>query len=92
VRPKGTSGTWSTTSGASDGYERWEVDLAPYAGRQVELSITLAGPDPARTGVFVDDVTLTTGSGTTSFEDDGDVLDGWTVAGPPPGSAANADD
>jgi hypothetical protein len=90
--PEGTSGTWSAASGESDGYERWEVDVAPYAGRQAELSITLAGDAPTGSGVFVDDVTLSTGAGTTSFEDDGDALDGWTVAGPPAGSAPNPDD
>ena len=44
--------------------------------------------DPARTGVFIDDVTLPDGT-STSFETG---LDGWTVSGPPPGSGANAND
>ena len=34
-------------------------------------------------GVFVDDIEVSTGEGTTSFEDDGDAMDGWTVAGAP---------
>jgi len=38
--------------------------------------------------VFVDDVTLPDGT-STSFESG---LDGWEVAGPPEGSAANAND
>jgi hypothetical protein len=37
-------------------------------------------------GVFVDDVALSTGEGSTSFEDG---LAGWTVTGPPAGSAPN---
>ena len=37
-------------------------------------------------GVFVDDIVLT-GGGSTSFEAG---LDGWMITGPPPGSAANA--
>jgi hypothetical protein len=32
---------------------------------------------------------VSTGQGTTSFEADGDTLDGWTPGGPPPGSAPN---
>ena len=43
-------------------------------------------------GVEVDDVRVSTGAGSTSFEDDGDTLDGWTVPGAPEGSAANAND
>ena len=41
---------------------------------------------------FVDDIAVSTGEGTTSFEDDGDALDGWTVPGAPAGSAPNAND
>ena len=40
-------------------------------------------------GTFIDDIEVSTGEGTTSFEDDGDVMDGWTVTGPPPGSSPN---
>ncbi|MPZ97435.1 MAG: hypothetical protein GEU96_21600 [Propionibacteriales bacterium] len=43
-------------------------------------------------GVFVDDVVVSTGEGTTSFEDDGDPLDGWTVPGAPADSPANPND
>ena len=38
-------------------------------------------------GVFVDDIEVSTGQGTTSFEA-GDT-GGWEVTGPPPGSAPN---
>jgi hypothetical protein len=37
--------------------------------------------------VFVDDVVVSTGEGTTSFEAD---LGGWAATGPPAGSAPNA--
>ena len=55
----------------------------------VEVSIAYAS-DWATQGVgaFVDDVTLPGGS-TESFEGD---LGGWTVSGPPTGSATNAND
>ena len=42
--------------------------------------------------MVVDDVVVSTGEGSTSFEDDGDELDGWTVPGSPPGSAPNPND
>src|SRR4029453_18048464 len=41
-------------------------------------------------GAFVDDVVASTGEGTTSFEDDGDTMDGWTVPGAPEGSEPKA--
>ncbi len=43
-------------------------------------------------GAFVDDVVVSTGEGSTSFEDDGDTFDGWTVPGAPDGSAPNPND
>ena len=86
----GSSGTWSAASGRSAGYEQWSVDLSAWAGRRVEVSLSSVN-DPAFTfaGAFVDDVVVSTGQGTTSFEDDGDTLDGWVPGGPPPGSPAN---
>ncbi|MPV36374.1 hypothetical protein GB881_04795 [Georgenia subflava] len=43
-------------------------------------------------GLFVDDVEVSTGEGTTSFEEDGDTTDGWSVLGAPAGSPGNAND
>ena len=34
-------------------------------------------------GVFIDDIEVSTGEGSTSFEDDADPTDGWTVPGAP---------
>jgi aminopeptidase N len=42
--------------------------------------------------VFIDDISVAPGEGSTSFEDDGNQMDGWTVPGPPPGSPANNND
>jgi hypothetical protein len=88
--PTGSTGSWSAASGRSAGYEQWSVDLSAWAGRRVEVSLSSVN-DPAFTfaGAFVDDVVVSTGQGTTSFEDDGDPLDGWVPGGPPPGSPAN---
>jgi hypothetical protein len=91
--PTGTSGAWWAASGASDGAEQWLVDLSAWAGNDVEVSISYASDDIWQfNGVFVDDIVVSTGPGTTSFENDGDVLDGWSIPGAPEGSAPNPSD
>ncbi|HEY4633972.1 MAG TPA: M1 family aminopeptidase [Candidatus Limnocylindrales bacterium] len=82
--PSGTTGEWWAASGDSPGYEQWAVDLGAYKNKQVEVSISYASDDSVQgAGVFVDDIVVSTGQGTTSFEDDGNSLDGWTVPGAP---------
>jgi hypothetical protein len=89
----GTTGEWHAASGTSAGYEPWSVDLSAFAGRQVELSISYASEYSNQgAGLFVDDIVVSTGEGTTSFEDDGDRADGWAASGPPEGSPPNAND
>lgn len=91
--PTGTTGDWWAATGASDGYEPWTVDLSAYAGSDVEVSISYASDDIIQaTGVYVDDIEVSTGEGSTSFEDDGDTFDGWTVPGAPEGSEPNPND
>ena len=88
--PSGTSGSWWAASGNSGGWQEWKVDLGAYAGQQVEVFISYASDWATQgLGAFVDDITVSTGEGTTSFEGD---TGGWTVAGPPPGTAPNAND
>jgi hypothetical protein len=92
--PTGTVGTppgaWNAASGDSHGWQEWVVDLAAYAGGQVEISIAYASDWATQgLGVFVDDITLPDGS-MTSFE--GGDTGGWVVSGPPAGSAPNAND
>ena len=79
-------GAWNAASGSSGGWEKWDVDLSAYVGQQIEVSIAYASDWSSQgLGVFLDDVTI--GGQTTDFETD---LGGWTVTGPPPGSAPNA--
>jgi hypothetical protein len=86
--PTGTTGSWNADSGSSSGWGQWSVDLSAYAGTQVEVSIAYVSDWSVQgLGAFVDDVVVSTGEGTTSFETG---LDGWTVTGPPPGSAPNS--
>ena len=91
--PTGSTGDWWAATGTSAGYEEWRVDLSDYAGGQVEVAISSAGDDFIElAGVFVDDVSVSTGEGTTSFEADADPLDGWHVPGAPDGSEPNVND
>ena len=91
--PTGTTGSWNAATGASAGSEEWAIDLSAYAGKQVELSISYVSDWGTQgIGVFLDDVSVTVGGAVvteTSFEAD---LGGWTVAGPPEGSAPNPND
>ncbi len=88
--PTGATGAWNAATGPSGAYEQWSIDLSGYSGKRVEVSLSYED-DPSLTppGVFVDDIVVSTGQGTTSFEADGDTFDGWTPGGPPPGSAPN---
>ena len=88
----GTTGTWSAATGTSDGQaESWKVDLTAYAGKTVELSIAYASDGNVAGDTASTSTTSSrrTGEGTTSFEPDGDTLDGWTVPGAPAGSPGN---
>ena len=82
----GTTGGWHAASGSSDGWEQWAVDLSAYPG-EVEVSISYVSDTSVQEhGVFVDDITVPSGPGTTSFEQDADVMDGWRASGPPAAS------
>jgi len=81
----GTTGSWNAANGSSSGWQQWQVDLSQFAGQQVEISITALSDWGFQQfpGVFIDDIVVSTGEGSTSFEDDGDPTDGWTVPGAP---------
>ncbi len=83
--PTGTSGEWHAANGSSSGWQQLSFDLSAYAGSQVEISISSVSDWGFQQfpGVFVDDIEVSTGDGSTSFEEDGDPMDGWTVSGAP---------
>lgn len=87
--PVGSSGgEWWAASGNSGGWQQWSVDLSAYAGGQVEVSIGYVSDWATQgLGVFVDDIEVSTGVGSTSFE--GGDTGGWEITGPPEGSAPN---
>ena len=92
ARRPARTGVWRAASGASDGYEQWTIDLSPTRPATSSSRSATPATTPCSTGVFVDDVAVSSGPGSTSFEDDGDPLDGWTVSGPPAGSPGNDTD
>ncbi|MGS0684350.1 M1 family aminopeptidase [Nakamurella sp. GG22] len=76
--PTGTTGQWNAASNETNGYEQWKVDLSPYAGHDVDLAFVYTSDyDVNLPGVAIDDITVSTGQGTTSFERDGNPDDGW---------------
>jgi Immune inhibitor A peptidase M6 len=83
--PTGTTGEWNAANGSSSGWQQFQIDLSRYAGQQVEVSITALSDWGLQQfpGVFIDDIEVSTGEGTTSFEDDADPMDGWDVPGAP---------
>jgi hypothetical protein len=91
-RARGTTGAWHASILSFDEDELWTVDLSRWAGRSVEVSLSHVTTVLASGGVAIDDVVVTGGAGSTSFEEDGDTMDGWTAGAAPPGSAANAAD
>jgi hypothetical protein len=81
---------WNAATGSSGDWQRWNVDLSGYAGKEVELAISYETDKRKEgEGVAVDQIELTIGDGSTSFEGD---EGGWTAAGPPPGSQPNPND
>ena len=86
----GTTGSWNAASGASTGYETWSVDLAAYAGKNVQVALSVIQDETVSApGAWVDDIVAPGGQGTTSFEPDGNTMDGWVASAPPTGSPAN---
>jgi hypothetical protein len=85
----GTSGEWNTFTTSTDGWQDVAFDLAPYAGQQVELSITyMTDPGTGGIGAFVDDTKVTVDGNTTADGFEG-AESSWTVGGPPEGSPPN---
>jgi hypothetical protein len=84
----GTSGSWNSMTGSSDGWQDASFDLSAFAGKQVEVSISYV-TDPATGGVgaFVDDTRLVVGGSTVDSQGFETGLGPWALAGPPPGSS-----
>jgi hypothetical protein len=91
--PTGTSGSWNAVTGIDPGWTQWTVDLGGYAGGDVEVSLSYASDCCVQgQGVAIDDVDAPGTDADTSFENDGNTFDGWTVPGAPAGSPGNGAD
>ena len=93
LRAEGTTGAWWAAAARATATSSGPSTCARYAGEQVEVALTFASDDLIQLGgVDVDDIVGPGGAGSTSFEHDGDALDGWTVPGAPRGHLPNPTD
>lgn len=85
----GTSGSWNSLTGASNGWEQVNFDLSAYAGKSVEVSISyVTDPGSGGHGVLADEASLVVGGTATQTEGFETSLGAWSVSGPPAGSPA----
>jgi bacillopeptidase F (M6 metalloprotease family) len=86
--PTGSTGQWNAFTGNSGGWQDWTVDLSAYAGKQVEVSISVITDwSTLQLGVWVDDATVTV-DGTETVADFEADESGWQL-GPAPEGTAN---
>ncbi|MGX2997900.1 M14 family zinc carboxypeptidase [Streptomyces sp. JNUCC 64] len=84
----GTTGAWNSFTGSSDGWRQVSFDLAPYAGKKVELSLSyVTDPGSGGRGVFADETELVVGGQVRDTEGFETSLGAWTAAPGPEGSA-----
>ena len=83
----GTSGSWNSFTGASDGWKPVTFDLSAYAGKTVEVSLSyITDPGSGGHGVLADNASVVIGGAAKETEGFESSFGAWTVAGPPPGS------
>ncbi|MFE5327105.1 M14 family zinc carboxypeptidase [Embleya sp. NPDC056575] len=85
----GTTGSWNSFTGNSQGWKPVAFDLSAYAGKKIEVSISyVSDANTGGTGLFVDDTKVVTTSGVVDAEGFETGLGPWALAGPPPGDPA----
>ncbi|MEN3583507.1 M14 family zinc carboxypeptidase [Streptomyces sp. ZYX-F-203] len=83
----GTSGSWHSLTGSSEGWRQVEFDLAAYAGKTAEVSIGyVTDPGTGGRGVLADETALVVDGVERDVEGFEESLGEWKPAGPPPGS------
>jgi immune inhibitor InhA-like protein len=88
-QPHGTTGDWNAFTGSSGGWKDWTVDLSAYAGKKVDLRISVITDwGTLGLGAWVDDWRLTDGAQTLDFNDFEQPLDASWQIGPPPAGTA----
>ncbi|MEU7084291.1 M14 family zinc carboxypeptidase [Streptomyces achromogenes] len=84
----GTTGSWNSLDGASDGWQQVSFDLSAYAGKSVEVSIGyITDTGTGGYGVLADEASLLLGGAARETEGFEASLGAWRAAGPPAGSA-----
>ncbi|MFD7275960.1 M14 family zinc carboxypeptidase [Streptomyces sp. NPDC059862] len=87
--PTGTSGSWNSFTGASDGWQQVEFDLSAYAGKTVEVSLSyITDPGSGGHGVLADNASVVIGGTAGQTEGFETSLGAWSTPGPPSGSPA----
>jgi immune inhibitor InhA-like protein len=88
--PTGTTGDWHAFTGSSGGWTDWTVDLSAYAGKKVDLRVSVITDwGTLGLGAWVDDWQLSDGATVLEFEDFEDELDASWQIGPPPEGTDN---
>ena len=83
--PTGTTGEWNAFTGSSGGWTDWTVDLSAYAGRKVDLRVSVITDwGTLGLGAWLDDWRLTDGATDLEFQDFEQPLDSSWLIGPPP--------
>jgi hypothetical protein len=78
----GTTGSWNSFTGASDGWQQVGFDLSAYAGKSVEVSLSyITDPGSGGHGVLADDTSLVVGGTATQAEGFETSLGAWSVPG-----------
>ncbi len=87
--PTGTTGEWHAFTGNSGGWQEWNVDLSRFAGKRVEVSISMI-TDWAVLGLgtWVDDAAVSRNGERIAFTDFESDEGGWQ-AGPSPEGTVN---
>jgi murein tripeptide amidase MpaA len=87
--PTGTTGEWNAFTGNSQGWQDWTVDLSEYAGKKIEVSISVMTDwGTVGLGVWVDDAKITLDGAQSSLADFEADEGGWQL-GPSPEDTAN---
>ncbi|MET9886745.1 M14 family zinc carboxypeptidase [Streptomyces sp. NPDC006430] len=84
---KGTSGSWNSFTGSSEGWKQVSFDLSGYAGKTVEVSLSsLSDGGSGGRGVFADEARVSIGGTDQASEGFETSLGTWTAQGAPAGS------
>ncbi|MEU6341603.1 M14 family zinc carboxypeptidase [Streptomyces sp. NPDC046977] len=85
----GTTGTWNSFTGASQGWQQVNFDLSPFVGKKVEVSLSyVTDPSSGGQGLQADEASVVIRGAATETEGFESSFGPWSVAGPPAGSPA----